>query len=671
MRKHLGRHSALVLLSAVSTIAAGSGQAGYSGANPFQRVESETYENGTTVYLVPNEKAENVYLNIRYNVGTLTETETNRGAAHLLEHALFTFANAEDDYLHFFKEQNASVNGITDDESTEYYSSINHKKGEWLIKNFTEMLLERSFSDRIIDKARDVVRIELREKFDDKSELSLVNLIDRVSYFKTPSYWEREFGAQKGPAPSDDIDGNERLTTEQINDFYRTYYQPRHAVIIVGGRFDPASVKRILAQSFGRQLNTSDVSPATFRPLKAAKRPYEYYAVRSKSNGLLGIGLQFWELSPLDTSILSIYFDDLAERLHKKVRTEEGSTYTVSKIEKNRDGFGYVAVEFEVGAGQMQRRTTEVNELIRSELHEGKISDEKINSMLERHLDKYNRIENEAYEMYKLAEVLHNLRTKAGERRSPYELTASLTPQLVRERIRGIIANNSAKYSHREREYFLFPDEYLAFLALCLTASFLAIKFFMQQPFQHTGVTYVRKIKYSFLTQLKLFVGGLTFSFFVFSGCEYIIGEFLYATGLRKYLFVNEYLVTIVTAFAGVGVVLIWLASVPRKIIIAKGKLYLKSLTYWSRVIDIDQIAAVVALRPHQALRHLGLKTRFFHWAIWRRGVLLTLTSGRKYYLGSADSDVVTKELATKLFQGAANGPLDNPQKTQPTDFAA
>jgi zinc protease len=671
MRKHLGRHSVLVLLSAVSTIAAGSGQAGYSGADPFQRVESETYENGTTVYLVPNDKAENVYINIRYNVGTLTETETNRGAAHLLEHALFTFANAEDDYLHFFKEQKASVNAITDDESTEYYGSVHYKKGEWLIRNFIEMLLERSFSDHIIDKARNVVRIELREKFNDKSELSLVNLLDKVNFFKMPSYWEREFGAEKGPDTSDEIDGNEMLTTEQINDFYRTYYQPSHAVVIVAGRFDPVSVKKILALSFGRQLNTSDVSPVRFRPLKPAKRPYESYTVRSKRNGLLRIGLQFWELSPLDTTILSVYFDDLAERLHKKVRTEEGSTYSVSKIEKNRDGFGFVTVEFEVEAGQMERRTAEVNELIQSELHEGKLSDEVIKSMLERHLDKYNRIENEAYEMYKIAKVLHNLRTKAGERRSPYELTSSLTPQIVRERIRGIIANNSAKYSDREREYFLFSDESLGLLALCLTASFWSIKFFIQQPFQHTGVTYVRKIKYSFLTQLKIFVGGLTFSFFVFSGCEYMIGEFLYATGLRKYLFVNDYLVTLVTTFAGVGVVLMWLASVPRKIIIANGKLHLKSLTYWSRVIDIDEIASVVALRPHQALRHLGLKTRFFHWAIWRRGLLLTLKSGRKYYLGSADSETASKELATKLFQGAANGALDNPKKIPHTEFAA
>jgi zinc protease len=213
---------------------------------PSINVEKYTLKNGLEVILHEDHSVPLVAVNTWYKVGSGDERRGRTGFAHLFEHIMFMGSEnvpygAFDTMLEGVGAQN---NGSTTVDRTNYY--------EWMPSNALPLALWLD-SDRMgwmlptmdqqkLDIQRDVVKNERRQA------------VDNVPYGRA---WETLHAAlypTNHPYNWPVIGYMEDLTAatvDDVTDFFRTYYAPNNATLVIAGSFDRRAVKRMVEQYFG------------------------------------------------------------------------------------------------------------------------------------------------------------------------------------------------------------------------------------------------------------------------------------------------------------------------------------------------------------------------------------------------------------------------------------
>jgi zinc protease len=237
---------------------------------PELKFEKYALENGLEVILSEDHRLPMVAVDIWYHVGAGNEVPGRSGFAHLFEHIMFQGSrNIEEDRFFSYLEEAGVIdaNGTTDFDRTNYFETLPSKELElalWLESDRMGFLLDTLSQERL-DNQRKVVRKERQQSFENvpygPAEERLFQLL-----FPAPHPYN---GVVIGSHT--DL---EAATLDDVKNFFKTWYVPNNATLVVVGDFDPKSIKDRIQHYFG-SIPKGQEPPALeikTEPIKAERR---------------------------------------------------------------------------------------------------------------------------------------------------------------------------------------------------------------------------------------------------------------------------------------------------------------------------------------------------------------------------------------------------------------
>ncbi len=230
--------------------------------------------NGLRVLLYPDQSKPTVTVNITYMVGSRHENYGETGMAHLLEHLVFKgtpkFPNLSKD----FNERGARRNGTTWLDRTNYYELLQATDDnlKWALEMEADRMVNSHIARKDLDSEMTVVRNEYESG--ENSPFSVLLKRSQSIAYDWHNYGNSTIGNRS------DI---ENVKIENLQAFYRMYYQPDNAVLLVAGKFDEVKALQMIAQYFGAIPKPARVLPKlwTVEPTQDGERTF---AVRRKGD---------------------------------------------------------------------------------------------------------------------------------------------------------------------------------------------------------------------------------------------------------------------------------------------------------------------------------------------------------------------------------------------------
>ncbi|MGZ6071354.1 MAG: M16 family metallopeptidase [Myxococcaceae bacterium] len=216
---------------------------------PLVQFETYTLPNGLTVTLARDTRLPTIGVNLWYHVGAANETAGRSGFAHLFEHLMFQGSKHrqgnEQDFAGLLESAGSSdLNASTWNDRTNYYETLPANQLElalWLESERMAFLLD-GLDQTKLDTQRAVVRNERRQSVENtpygKADVRIVDLL-----FPSPHPYH---GAVIGS--HEDL---QAATLDDVKAFFRTFYVPANASLVIAGDFEPARAKALVDKYFG------------------------------------------------------------------------------------------------------------------------------------------------------------------------------------------------------------------------------------------------------------------------------------------------------------------------------------------------------------------------------------------------------------------------------------
>jgi zinc protease len=192
---------------------------------------------------MPDESRPTTTINITYFVGSKHESYGETGMAHLLEHMLFYGTPDHQDIKAEISERGGVANGTTWYERTNYFQTLpsGEENLEWAIRMEADRMVNSLIDEDDLASEMTVVRNE----FEIGENNPIGVLMQRVM---ATAYLWHGYGRSTIGARSD----IENVPIERLQAFYRKYYQPDNAILILSGNFDTDRALALIDQHFGR-----------------------------------------------------------------------------------------------------------------------------------------------------------------------------------------------------------------------------------------------------------------------------------------------------------------------------------------------------------------------------------------------------------------------------------
>ncbi len=191
-----------------------------------------TLGNGLRVLLFPDASKPTVTVNIAYGVGSVHENYGETGMAHLLEHLMFKGTPKHVDIPAEMKQRGIEKNASTSLDRTNYFGSFpaNDDTLDWLLGLEADRMRNAFVAKKDLDSEMTVVRNEMESN--ENNPGNVLNQRIRSTAYLWHNYGNTTVGARS------DV---ENVSIERLQAFYRTWYRPDNATLVVAGRIDPAS----------------------------------------------------------------------------------------------------------------------------------------------------------------------------------------------------------------------------------------------------------------------------------------------------------------------------------------------------------------------------------------------------------------------------------------------
>jgi zinc protease len=195
--------------------------------------------NGLRLLTVPDPGSDTTTVHVTYLVGSRHEGYGEKGMAHLLEHLLFKGSKRHPSIKEEFNARGARWNGTTSNDRTTYFETFaaTDDNLDWALGLEADRMVNSFVSRKDLDAEMTVVRNEF--EMGENSAGSV--LFQRMQQLAFP--WHNYGNAIIGQRA--DI---ERVPIAKLQAFYRTWYQPDNALIIIGGKFDRRKALELAAK---------------------------------------------------------------------------------------------------------------------------------------------------------------------------------------------------------------------------------------------------------------------------------------------------------------------------------------------------------------------------------------------------------------------------------------
>ncbi|MEO8002183.1 MAG: pitrilysin family protein [Arenimonas sp.] len=322
-------------------------------------ISEYTLANGMKVLLFPDASKATTTVNVTYNVGSLHENYGETGMAHLLEHMMFKGTPNNSDITADMKKRGMSYNASTWLDRTNYFETFSADPAQlsWALKLEADRMINSFVARKDLDSEMTVVRNEMESG--ENSPISV--LLERMM---ATSYLWHNYGKSTIGARAD----VENVSIERLQAFYRNYYQPDNAVILIAGRFDAAATLAQIDETFGKIKKPARVLPKlyTTEPVQDGER--EIVVRRVGDTQLAGVVYHMPPASHADAAAMAVLSNILGDtpsgRLHKAlVETKQATSVFGFNFELREPGTSLYMAQLPLTADARQVSTALIGQV--------------------------------------------------------------------------------------------------------------------------------------------------------------------------------------------------------------------------------------------------------------------------------------------------------------------
>jgi zinc protease len=221
--------------------------AGVTRVTSVEGITEYALPNGLHVLTLPDASKPTTTVNLTIKVGSRMENYGETGMAHLLEHLMFKGTPNHPDPKKEMSDRGLSWNGTTSNDRTNYFASMADDPAkpaanlDFYLHWLSEALTKSFIAKKDLDSEMTVVRNEMESGENDPGNVLFQNMLSAA--FHWHNYANATIGARA------DV---ENVDISRLQAFYRKYYQPDNAVLIIAGKFDEAKTLAIVASTFGK-----------------------------------------------------------------------------------------------------------------------------------------------------------------------------------------------------------------------------------------------------------------------------------------------------------------------------------------------------------------------------------------------------------------------------------
>jgi zinc protease len=205
--------------------------------------ETFTLDNGMQVVVVTNRRAPVVSHHVWYKVGSADSPLGKSGLAHFLEHLMFkgTDTLAPGEFSRIVARNGGNENAFTGPDYTGYFQTIAKDRLELVMRMEADRMANLVLDDAETLRERSVVLEERSQRTDNDPGARLGEQLNATQFYHHPYRlpvigWRHEMAS---------------YSREDALDFYRTWYAPNNAVLIVAGDIDAAELRPLAEKYYG------------------------------------------------------------------------------------------------------------------------------------------------------------------------------------------------------------------------------------------------------------------------------------------------------------------------------------------------------------------------------------------------------------------------------------
>ncbi|TMI99940.1 MAG: insulinase family protein [Alphaproteobacteria bacterium] len=209
--------------------------------------------NGLSVVVVPDHRTPVVTHMLWYRVGAADEVNGKSGIAHFLEHLLFkgTAKNPAGRFSQQLAAVGGQENAFTSYDYTGYFQRTSREHLGTLMEFEADRMTGLVLTDDVVASERNVILEERNQRIDNEPSARLGEQLQAAQYLNHPYHrptigWRHEM---------------ETLDREDALNFYRRYYQPDNAVLIVAGDVTADEVKALAEKTYGKIERRGAIGP--------------------------------------------------------------------------------------------------------------------------------------------------------------------------------------------------------------------------------------------------------------------------------------------------------------------------------------------------------------------------------------------------------------------------
>jgi zinc protease len=319
---------------------------------PPIKFTDSTLANGLRLILHEDHSTPIVAVNIWYHVGSKNEVPGRTGFAHLFEHMMFQGSKHYDnDFFVPLQEAGGTLNGSTNSDRTNYWEVVPSNFLElalWLESDRMGYLLDALTEEKLTNQ-RDVVKNEKRQNYDNRPYGLVSEQIAAQMYPPEHPYRWLTIGS---------LEDLNAASLADVSDFFRRFYTPNNASLVIAGDFQAAEARRLVEKYFGPIKRGPAVEPVVALPAHMERE------IRVEMEDRVSLpriymswhGVAAWATDDAELDTLStVLAGGKGSRLYKALVYEQQIAQDVTAFNNSRE----IAGQFQIVATAKPGKTAE------------------------------------------------------------------------------------------------------------------------------------------------------------------------------------------------------------------------------------------------------------------------------------------------------------------------
>ncbi len=202
-----------------------------------------TLPNGLHVILHEDHSTPIVAVSVMYHVGSKNEDPQRTGFAHFFEHLLFEGSEniGRGEYMKMVQAAGGQLNANTTQDRTYYYEVLPSNQLELAMWMESERMFQAKIDTIGVETQRKVVKEEKKQRYDNTPYGQLLSVVFENAFTKHPYSW----------TPIGKEQYIDQATLTEFMDFYKTFYVPENAALVIGGDLNVDQTKKWVQKYFG------------------------------------------------------------------------------------------------------------------------------------------------------------------------------------------------------------------------------------------------------------------------------------------------------------------------------------------------------------------------------------------------------------------------------------